>query len=55
MADLPLFAAPVTPPSPKYDPLRDKLGKLKPDELSPREALDQLYELQRLMRDEKGA
>src|SRR5665213_22631 len=55
MADLPLFAAPVALPSPKHDPLRDKLGRLKPDELSPREALDQLYELQQLMRNEKGA
>ncbi|HEY4996045.1 MAG TPA: DNA mismatch repair protein MutS, partial [Aestuariivirga sp.] len=55
MADLPLFAAPVALPPPKHDPLRDKLGRLKPDELSPREALDQLYELQQLMRNEKGA
>ncbi len=55
MTDLPLFAAPVALPPPKHDPLRDKLGSLKPDELSPREALDQLYELQQLMRNEKGA
>jgi len=52
--DLPLFA--VAPPQPqaKPDALRDKLRKLLPDELSPREALDQLYELKRMMKDDKG-
>ena len=52
--ELPLFAASaVAPTSVKIDPLRERLQKLSPDELSPREALDQLYELQRLLKDEK--
>ena len=53
--DLPLFSATPAPPQPKLDPLREKLRKLSPDELSPREALDQLYELRRLMKDEKSS
>jgi DNA mismatch repair protein MutS len=47
--DLPLFAAappPHTPPS--RDGLRDALAGLNPDDMSPREALESLYELRRL-------
>jgi DNA mismatch repair protein MutS len=44
--DLPLFAALV--PEEVRDPLRDALGTLDVDALSPREALEQLYEIKRL-------
>jgi DNA mismatch repair protein MutS len=42
-AELPLFAA-ATP-----DPLREALAAIDPDALSPREALEALYELRRLL------
>jgi DNA mismatch repair protein MutS len=46
--DLPLFAATLAePPSP--DPLHEALAKLDVDALSPREALEQLYALKRMM------
>nr|WP_244424833.1 DNA mismatch repair protein MutS [Methylobacterium nodulans] len=49
VAELPLFAAlppaPEPPPAPKPDALRDLLGGLDPDGLTPREALDALYRL----------
>jgi DNA mismatch repair protein MutS len=44
--DLPLFAALV--PEEVRDPLRDALGTLDVDALSPREALEHLYEIKRL-------
>lgn len=37
--------APALPPT---DPLKEKLGSIRPDELSPREALELIYELKRL-------
>ena len=47
--DLPLFAASPPPtPKPKPNPAMDKLARITPDELSPREALDLLYELKTL-------
>ncbi len=49
--DLPLFAAasPRAPvPAPAPDPLLGALDAIEPDELSPREALEQLYALKRL-------
>ncbi|MBG1233832.1 DNA mismatch repair protein MutS [Aestuariivirga litoralis] len=47
--ELPLFAASVKPASQaKPDGLRLELGKIAPDELSPREALSLLYELKQL-------
>ncbi|MCC2096751.1 MAG: DNA mismatch repair protein MutS, partial [Hyphomicrobiales bacterium] len=49
--DLPLFAAarPVAaPPQPVADKLREALGGMDPDEMSPREALDALYALKRI-------
>ncbi|MGI4877950.1 MAG: DNA mismatch repair protein MutS [Janthinobacterium lividum] len=46
LSDLPLFAA--APPPAKSDDLRNRLGSISPDLLSPREALDLLYELKRL-------
>ena len=33
---------------PPLDPVRDELGKINPDELSPREALELLYRLKKL-------
>jgi DNA mismatch repair protein MutS len=52
--DLPLFAAarPAPPPAPKPSPLADALRALRPDELSPREALDMLYRLKALSGDD---
>jgi len=48
--DLPLFAAapPPQPAAPPESPALDRLRALSPDDLTPREALDALYELKRL-------
>jgi DNA mismatch repair protein MutS len=46
--DLPLFSAVQSappPPKPTPSPVQDMLGDIHPDELSPKEALDLLYEL----------
>jgi DNA mismatch repair protein MutS len=44
-----LFARTKTPePEPAVDPLREEMGKINPDELSPREALELLYRLKKL-------
>ena len=57
IADLPLFSArPVTAPqvvveAPKTDVVREKLASIDPDDLSPREALQALYELRKLARE----
>jgi DNA mismatch repair protein MutS len=48
LGDLPLFAAALQPPPAKRDALRDRLQDIDADSLSPREALDVLYELKRL-------
>ena len=45
--DLPLFAAAIEAAEEKVDALRDKLNTLDIDALSPRAALDLLYELKR--------
>jgi DNA mismatch repair protein MutS len=45
--DLPLFAAAMEAAEEKVDALRDKLGAIDIDSLSPRAALDLLYELKR--------
>jgi DNA mismatch repair protein MutS len=47
LGDLPLFAAATTAQKEPSDPLRDRLEALDIDALSPREALDILYELKR--------
>ncbi len=47
LADLPLFAA-AAPPAQTVDPLRESLAALRPDELTPRAALDALYALKAL-------
>jgi DNA mismatch repair protein MutS len=44
--ELPLFAA--VEPEPDADPLMDAIERFEPDRMSPREALDALYELKRL-------
>jgi DNA mismatch repair protein MutS len=50
--DLPLFAArPAEPAAATPDPALAALDSINPDELSPREALERLYELKRLRRD----
>ncbi|SCY24308.1 DNA mismatch repair protein MutS [Paracoccus tibetensis] len=46
--DLPLFRAAPPPPAPKSRPLDAKLKAVHPDALSPREALDLIYELKAL-------
>jgi DNA mismatch repair protein MutS len=44
-----LFAKTKTAePEPAVDPLRDEMGKVNPDELTPREALELLYRLKKL-------
>jgi DNA mismatch repair protein MutS len=51
-ADLPLFS--VTPKAaPAPDHLRARMAALQPDNLSPREAHDMLYELKRLAQEDK--
>jgi len=51
--DLPLFAATLAAaPAEKQDALRDALAQIDPDVLAPREALDALYALKRLLADE---
>jgi DNA mismatch repair protein MutS len=47
--DLPLFAATISAePIPATDPVREKLENIDADTLSPREALDLLYELKQM-------
>jgi len=46
--DLPLFAAMAVTDEPTPDPLLVALDAVHPDQLSPREALDALYELKRI-------
>ncbi|WP_424966128.1 DNA mismatch repair protein MutS [Dinoroseobacter sp. S375] len=54
LEDLPLFASapPPTPVAPASHPVEDRLAKISPDALSPREALDLIYELKALSEDE---
>ena len=51
--DLPLFAALVPAAPPAADPLREALAALDPDALTPREALETIYQLQRIVREGK--
>jgi DNA mismatch repair protein MutS len=50
LSELPLFSASIqaTASPPQMDKLRVRLETLAPDEMSPREALDMLYELKKL-------
>ncbi|MCG2841884.1 DNA mismatch repair protein MutS [Sandaracinobacter sp. RS1-74] len=50
LSDLPLFAA-SAPPPPAEDGLRARLAEIQPDGLTPRAALDLLYELKSLAED----
>jgi DNA mismatch repair protein MutS len=52
--DLPLFAA-AHEPDPGPDPVDAALSDIDPDRLSPREALEKLYELKRLAQASAGA
>jgi DNA mismatch repair protein MutS len=45
--DLPLFAAAPAAKKPEINPLNAMLDQVRPDELSPREALDLIYELKK--------
>jgi DNA mismatch repair protein MutS len=50
--DLPLFSvARAAAAPPKISPLADELDKIRPDELSPREALELLYRLKKLEKE----
>ncbi len=50
--DLPLFSA-AKSASPPEDPLKDELDRVDPDALSPKEALEALYRLKLLRKQEK--
>ena len=52
LGDLPLFAASLAETQEKSDSLREALGALDVDALSPREALDQLYALKAQLEQE---
>ncbi|HVM22218.1 MAG TPA: DNA mismatch repair protein MutS [Sphingomicrobium sp.] len=52
--DLPLFAVSAEP-EPATDPVAAALEEIDPDRLSPREALEKLYELKRLAARQAGA
>ena len=57
IADLPLFASTTPPPRaamPKSDPLGEALAGIDPDAMSPREALDAVYLLKKLVREAKA-
>ena len=45
--DLPLFAAAPAPKKPEINPLTDMLDQVRPDELTPRQALELIYELKK--------
>jgi DNA mismatch repair protein MutS len=45
--DLPLFAAAPPPKKPEINALNAMLDQVRPDDLSPREALDLIYELKK--------
>lgn len=48
VAGLPLFSAPSAPVKPKISAVEEKLSEINPDSLTPREALDILYQLKAL-------
>ncbi|HEX6142213.1 MAG TPA: DNA mismatch repair protein MutS, partial [Geminicoccaceae bacterium] len=58
--DLPLFSAASTrgraePPARSPPPLEEALGGIRPDDLTPREALELIYRLRRLLDGDAGA
>ena len=52
LGDLPLFASVAAPPPPANNGLSERLTSMDIDAMSPREALDALYELKRLATDD---
>ncbi len=50
--DLPLFAAAAVAEQPKSDPLRETILSIDADSLSPKEALDLIYQLKRILRED---
>ncbi|MFM8898541.1 MAG: DNA mismatch repair protein MutS [Burkholderiales bacterium] len=50
-AQIDLFAAPATVAAPEPSAVEAALAKLNPDALSPKEALDKLYQLQQLLKE----
>jgi len=53
LSDLPLFQAPQSAPTPaKPSPALTRLQELRPDDLSPREALDALYQLKDMLAED---
>ncbi len=54
LGELPLFAAAFRAEEIEVDALREKLDSVEVDALTPREALDLLYELKRLAAHTKG-
>jgi len=49
VAGLPLFTAPSAPQRPKISAVEERLSDINPDSLSPREALDAIYSLKKLL------
>jgi len=50
--DLPLFAS--AEPATAADPVAEALAAIDPDRLSPREALEQIYQLKRIAAERDG-
>jgi DNA mismatch repair protein MutS len=46
--DLPLFAHQPPPPKPAVNPIHDMLDQVRPDDLTPRQAIDLIYELKKI-------
>jgi len=46
--DLPLFAHQPPPPKPAVNPIHDMLDQVRPDDLTPRQAIDLVYELKKI-------
>jgi DNA mismatch repair protein MutS len=46
--DLPLFAHQPPPPKAAVNPLYDRIDQVRPDDLTPRQAIDLIYELKKI-------
>jgi DNA mismatch repair protein MutS len=53
-AQIDLFAAPPAPSLPALSMVDEALAQVEPDTLTPREALDALYRLKQLQKNQKG-
>ncbi len=51
--DLPLFAHQPAPPPKGKDPIHEALDAVRPDELTPRQAIEALYELKKIRDDQR--